>query len=1216
MRNLKRALSLALSAAMLISMMVIGAGAVSYDEFTDKDEIVHTEAVSVLNTLNVIVGKDNGSFDPNGIVTRGEMAKIICVMLNGGEEPVLGVKSTPTFSDIKGHWAEKYIEYCAGLSVIAGRGNGKFDPDATVTGTEAAKMFLTALGYDAKVFNFTGNDWAINVNTKANEPGVELYTQLKTIDPAVGLTRDNTAQMAYNTLNAKVLKIQPSKTLSNGEVVYEYIQDVTFLEAKFSITKYTGVLLSNDTYGINGTSGKGYSEISVRTVNGEDKTPYAYTIKTTADSDLLGQEVLVFEKKNITGEKVVVGDVFATERNTVVTTYDKLDAGLDSTKDDTIARFIKTNGLKLDDYNAGPPATGSTRYFLNNAANVTTAATLVNTRGEEMVVIDNNADGVVDYVLQTTYTLAKVASKDETAKLITLSNGKLVNDTDAVGYDDVAKGDVVLYSEKNGVFGLAKAETLEGEVASYTAPSGTSHGNITVDADKYNPSQMTNSITSFITVLGNINGTAIKLNGTYRFYLDKGGNFLAAEEITAESNYALVLDSGAKKTSNMSGDNTYSATVKLLLADGTISTYDVDLLSSASNYYNRANELSAANIGGQAFNNSDNNTTRQTLMAELLANLGNDTTRKLDKIKGTLVDVTINNGTAVLAPAAQNKTQIESLNGAAAANTAIAKGVTYWTVGGTGYVLNSSTKFFCSTGTDNGSVITGVQNIPDGGFAAAKVIAFDYDVNTKVVKAVYVNHKVESNKTNFYRTSGPAVATVDGVRVYQYTGVLADGTVVTLNSKSQAAAGTVYTYTTDANGYATLSLVPQLTTSAVKADTWFSGTVTAINAEAITMVDKNGTTITVAIDSTNLNAWNVISAPTGATAPAIELGENSQATVIFKSQNDNVVVDAAFVTSLATTYAVTDGSGNTFNYLPGTEVTINGVTFTMPSYDVTVATTDSAVTTALAADKNVVTNLATNTTAWTVKSGTNLIVNAATFTTAAAAKVDVKGSMVVNGNLAASGAGTLEVTGSLSVTGKLTSSVAGNTFNGTVSAADMDIATAVPTVSGGKITVTGTLKLDVAAVDLKAAAVEAGKLQLTSTATSATIGKATVDTVDIDTSSTLTIAANSTLTVNKASTAASLENIKGTDATSKLVISEASVTATNNVNNTNSDTAKFFSEPGTLAASSATGATAAVDDFNRIKAGTYVWNTTDINAGQSDPTTNESTPLAAWLLDA
>ena len=45
MRNLKRALSLALAFVMVMSMMVVGAGAVSIDDFSDKDQIVNTEAV-------------------------------------------------------------------------------------------------------------------------------------------------------------------------------------------------------------------------------------------------------------------------------------------------------------------------------------------------------------------------------------------------------------------------------------------------------------------------------------------------------------------------------------------------------------------------------------------------------------------------------------------------------------------------------------------------------------------------------------------------------------------------------------------------------------------------------------------------------------------------------------------------------------------------------------------------------------------------------------------------------------------------------------------------------------------------------------------------------------------------------------------------------------------------------------------------------------------
>ena len=61
MRNLKRALSLVMAMAMLIGMMTIGASAVSASDFTDADEIVNTEAVSVLTTLNVINGKETAA---------------------------------------------------------------------------------------------------------------------------------------------------------------------------------------------------------------------------------------------------------------------------------------------------------------------------------------------------------------------------------------------------------------------------------------------------------------------------------------------------------------------------------------------------------------------------------------------------------------------------------------------------------------------------------------------------------------------------------------------------------------------------------------------------------------------------------------------------------------------------------------------------------------------------------------------------------------------------------------------------------------------------------------------------------------------------------------------------------------------------------------------------------------------------------------------------
>ena len=105
MNNLKRVLSLALSGIMLVGMMAIGASAA---EFTDAEKIEHDDAVNVLVALSVINGKDDGSFDPEGDVTRAEMAKMIAVAMNGGKDTNTGVKGTPSFTDIKGHWASRF----------------------------------------------------------------------------------------------------------------------------------------------------------------------------------------------------------------------------------------------------------------------------------------------------------------------------------------------------------------------------------------------------------------------------------------------------------------------------------------------------------------------------------------------------------------------------------------------------------------------------------------------------------------------------------------------------------------------------------------------------------------------------------------------------------------------------------------------------------------------------------------------------------------------------------------------------------------------------------------------------------------------------------------------------------------------------------------------------------------------------------------------------
>ena len=79
MRNLKRALSLGLTAAMISGLMVMGSSAASYADVTSED---HQEAIDVLQAVGVMVGDENGDFNPDSLVTRNEMAVVMSNLMD------------------------------------------------------------------------------------------------------------------------------------------------------------------------------------------------------------------------------------------------------------------------------------------------------------------------------------------------------------------------------------------------------------------------------------------------------------------------------------------------------------------------------------------------------------------------------------------------------------------------------------------------------------------------------------------------------------------------------------------------------------------------------------------------------------------------------------------------------------------------------------------------------------------------------------------------------------------------------------------------------------------------------------------------------------------------------------------------------------------------------------------------------------------------------
>ena len=211
MRNLKKVLSLSLAFVMLLGLMMVGAGAATTN-FSDADDINYTEAVDVMSAIGVFEGTNNGDFQPNGDLTREQAAKIITYMLLGQEAAdKLGTLTAP-YKDVPANkWSAGSIAYCANMGILAGDGNGYFYPTQNVTGYQFAKMLLVALGYDAEREGLVGSDWTINVSklslTNALDTGLDNGSD---INLANDLTREEAAQMAFNTLKAPMVEYASS----------------------------------------------------------------------------------------------------------------------------------------------------------------------------------------------------------------------------------------------------------------------------------------------------------------------------------------------------------------------------------------------------------------------------------------------------------------------------------------------------------------------------------------------------------------------------------------------------------------------------------------------------------------------------------------------------------------------------------------------------------------------------------------------------------------------------------------------------------------------------------------------------------------------------------------------------------------------------------------------------------------------------------------------
>ena len=662
MRNLKKILALALALVMSMSLVSVASAA----DFGDDAEITHSEAADVLNALGVLEGYEDGNFYPDRVVKRGEMAKIVAYIVNGGKDPVLS--GQVSFTDTANHWARAYIEYCVGLGIIDGYGDGTFRPDATVTATEAAKMLLIAMGYNSDIRNYTGASWSLNVNVDANQK--DLYTDLTYINPSNGLDRDATAQMVYNALNAKGVTRGDSISVEDGKVTYHYTDDqYTMMYRKLGVIRVEGVVTANEyvTLAASETASAAMEDGKTRIVvsNADEIPANELTVGAGGDQfnvstgkDEIGKAVAIFVKpasssKSTTKAEVIGSAVLGS--NTILT---------------ATAPWSKVEKMNTALRNAGLRTSLPGEYYVNGVEVSSTPVHSTITKGYATQFIDNDDDGIVEYVLMDKVDLGKVtaySTKDEGSITVSTSGStaKKSDAEDVVGFEDVSRGDYVLFSEVGGKLYVEVAETVTGTLTDYSKQESdaAAEASLWVDGTKYDnshasrPSDLTNPVgyrnldkeaTFYLDACGyivGVDGTSVKQYAIATYYNDEA---YSSGSITVNPMAQFTFEDGessaqvvSSKTPYTKLDSNDNAAVYAVLGSYTyndddelvINTTGVEIANTGTFKYTAGNVLVSSDGGNLQVNGKNVYMTDDTVMFVVeTKNDGPITSTQVDKV--------------------------------------------------------------------------------------------------------------------------------------------------------------------------------------------------------------------------------------------------------------------------------------------------------------------------------------------------------------------------------------------------------------------------------------------------------------------------------------------------------------------------------------------------------------------------------------------------------
>ena len=244
----------------------------------------YKSAIDTMTNLGIIGGYEDGTFRPDDLVRRDEMAKIIYVTFTTYTDAGEG---TVTFPDVaKNSWAKGYISWCAGKAIVGGYEDGTFRPAGNITYDEALKMVCAMLGYT----DFDSELWPVDVRTKGLID-LELGDNLDGIAGDAALTRAQVVQLVSNALDKPMYQApkedgqkNPFDFIFGGAGVVTTTDKATLKDNVWGVETVTAQVIGTENYGLRdymngivGTKTEEEDEIVVR-FNYDDGTAENKTV--------------------------------------------------------------------------------------------------------------------------------------------------------------------------------------------------------------------------------------------------------------------------------------------------------------------------------------------------------------------------------------------------------------------------------------------------------------------------------------------------------------------------------------------------------------------------------------------------------------------------------------------------------------------------------------------------------------------------------------------------------------------------------------------------------------------------------------------------------------------------------------------------------------------------------------------------------------------------